>query len=100
MGEVTDVRAHRFLQEMRTHGSWKHACAGSGMSTAEVERLCSVNPKFDLAQVEAQLEYVENKYTDGIEAVIAKVKTDCKAMVNSLRMQAMQSYRERHEEEK
>ena len=98
MGEVYDVRANRFLQEMRKHGSWEDACTGSGMSTEEAERLCSINPKFDLAQVEAQLEYVEEKYTSEIEAVIAKAKSDCTAAVMSLRTEAMDAYRERHKE--
>ena len=98
MGEVIDVRANRFLREMRTHGSWDDACAGSGMSTAEAENLCSINPKFDFAQVEAQLEYVEKVYTSEIEAVITKVRSACKAAVSLLRIQAMKAYRERHEE--
>lgn len=99
MGEVIDVRAHRFLQEMREHGSWKDACVGSGMSPAEVERLCTINPKFDLAQVEAQLEHVEGVYASKIEAVITKARADCFVVVNSLRRQAMLAYRERHKED-
>ena len=98
MGEVIDVRANRFLQEMRKHGSWKDACAGSGMSTAEANNLCSINSKFDLAQVEAQLEYIEKTYTQRIEDVITKARSDCVVMVRSFRIQAMKTYHERHKE--
>lgn len=99
MGEVIDVRANRFLQEMRKHGSWKDACAGSNMNTAEANNLCSINPKFDLAQVEAQLEYIEGVYTSEIEAVITKARLACTTAIELLRTQAMKIYHERHEGE-
>ena len=96
MGEVVDVRSNRFLQEMREHGDWKQACAGSNMSAEEIEQLCEANPKFDLAQVECQLEYLEELYAQQIESVITEARKTCAEALASMRETALASFRARH----
>ncbi len=60
MGDVVDVRPDRFLREMRNHGDTLKALAASGMSRAEFDSVCSSNLKFDRAQVECHLEFIED----------------------------------------
>ncbi len=69
MGDVVDVRPDRFLREMRDHGDTLKALAASGMSRAEFDSICASNLKFDRAQVECHLEFIE----DQIQAQVRKL---------------------------
>jgi hypothetical protein len=96
MGEVIDTRPDRFLREMRETGKWAEACDRSGMSNAEAEALCQSNPKFDLAQVECQLENHEEQLIAVAEQGVEKIRTVMKARVHEIRTNALAIYRLRH----
>ena len=95
MSNVIDARPDRFLREMRDHGDWTEACKKSGLTSEEVESLCISNTKFDLAQVECQLEYIEDLYTQQIEKTIADARVTCAEAVAKFREEAMTAYHER-----
>ena len=96
MGELIDVRPDRFLRAMRETGDWTEACKQAGMTDAEVESLCAKNPKFDLAQVECQLEFIEDRLLRVMTEGVAKVKTIYDRRITETRDQAMEAYRNRH----
>ena len=100
MSNVIDARPDRFLREMRDHGDWTKACEGAGMTSDEVNSLCQSNPKFDLAQVECQLEYIEDLYTQRIEKTIADARVMCAEAVAKFREEAMEDYHARRKEER
>jgi hypothetical protein len=85
MGDVIDVRPDRFLREMREHGNVDKACKASGMPRAELDDLCRVNAKFDLAQVEAHLEHIE-------EVIMAEARK----RLGQIRVFAINSWKIRH----
>lgn len=103
MGDVIDARPDRFLREMRDHGTWAKACELSGLSPFEAKRLCTENPKFDLAQVECLLEFSEEFFTQMVEEVIAEAeaqiaisRTALAGSIAACRALAMGAYRKRH----
>jgi hypothetical protein len=85
MGDVVDVRPDRFLREMREHGNVNEACKAAGLPRAELEDLCRVNTKFDLAQVEVYLEFME-------DAMMAEARK----RVASLRDYSLKEWQARH----
>lgn len=106
MGEVIDARPERFLREVRECGTWVEACKAAGLTLDEVEQLCAENPKFDLAQVECQLEYIEEFAKKRVEHVIAEAERQIAESRSALdsyiaanRKAAMVAYRKRHTEE-
>lgn len=74
MGDVVDVRPDRFLHEMRDLGDFAQAAAKAGLSTAEAEGLCKSNSKFDLAVIEAHLEYLEDEMGKQVRAKLAEAR--------------------------
>jgi len=91
MGDVIDMRADTFLRAMRETGSWEASCKQAGMTSEEVEELCK-DSKYDLAQIECQLQFIEDLYGVTLE----KLKSDSKIQLKNLRDTSMNSYRERH----
>jgi len=73
-GEVIDLRPDRFLREMREHGSLSRACENSGISVAEFNDLCASNIKFDRAQVECFLQYMEDEIMTEARKRLGKVR--------------------------
>jgi hypothetical protein len=69
VGDVVDIRPDRYLRELREHGDKLKALTASGMSQAEFDNICSNNVKFDRAQVECHLEFIE----DSIQAQVRKL---------------------------
>lgn len=94
--EVVDVRPDRFLRAMRDTGDWAKACEQAKLSTEEAEKLCSDNPKFDLASVECQLEFIEDQMVQQTEAAIALTRQKRDAKLAELRDKAMTDFRARH----
>jgi molybdenum-dependent DNA-binding transcriptional regulator ModE len=95
MGDIIDLRADRFLRAMRATGSWDQACAESGLSYNEAEDIFK-NPELDLAQVEAQLEYINHKLHTALADMIDKAERDLAQKLAKLREEAMGYYRDRH----
>jgi hypothetical protein len=62
MGDVVDVRPDRFLRELREHGNVHRAAENAGLTIAEVEAMCRASIKFDRAQIECHLEYLEEAF--------------------------------------
>ena len=75
MGEIVDVRPDRFLREMREHGSVDTACGNAGMLRADLEDLCRVNAKFDHAQVECYLEFMEDAMMAETQKRLGRIRT-------------------------
>lgn len=59
MTNVVDARQTILLKTLRDTGDWQKACNTSGIFPGEFEKMCFDNKAFDLAQVEALLEYLE-----------------------------------------
>ncbi len=83
--DVIDMRYDRFLRELREHGSWKIASEKSGLPEAEVSAACVENPKFDLAQVECQLEHSEEFMLNSTEKSIAAATAEFNQQMNKAR---------------
>jgi len=81
---------------MRDTGDWAKACEQSGMVTEEVEKLCADNPKFDLASVECQMEFIEEQMIEQTEAAIALTRQKRAARIAELREKAMADFKTRH----
>ncbi len=97
MNEVTDIRPARFLEAMKAYGNWDEACKKSGMTIDEVEALCQSDKDFDLAQVEATLQKVEEKMNNATYAAIEKARLDVAENYEKIKQDALQKCRERHE---
>lgn len=97
MGDVVDARPDRFLRAMRDHGQWHKACEESGMTSSEVEGLCADNPQFDLAQIECQLEFIEDSLIQHTEKAIAEARANRENRIKVLRDAAMVGYKARRE---
>lgn len=85
MGDVVDVRPDRFLREMRDHGNVDTACKNAGMLRADLEDLCRVNPKFDRAQIECYLEFMEDA-----------VMSETRKLLEGARVSAVNAWKSRH----
>ena len=85
MGDVVDVRPNRFLREMREHGSVDLACKTAGLPRADLEDLCRRSPKFDLTQLEAYLEFVEDA-----------MMTETRKRLGCIRTSVINSWKARH----
>ncbi len=83
MGEIVDVRPDRFLREMREHGNVVRALAASGMSRAEFDNLCSSNLKFDRAQVECHLEFIEDQVQAQVRKLLRATRTAVYSMLEA-----------------
>ncbi len=94
--DVIDMRPDRFLRAIRDKGDWATACEAAGFTLDEVEDLCRVNPKFDLAQVECQLEYHEEQIIAAMEAAITAARHNRETRIADLRRSSLAMWRERH----
>ena len=83
MGDVVDVRPDRFLREMRDHGDTVKALAASGMSRAEFDSLCLDNLKFDRAQVECHLEFIEDQINTQVRRLLRVTRAAAYAMLET-----------------
>lgn len=83
MGDVVDVRPDRYLREMRGHGDTAKALAASGMSRAEFDSICTSNIKFDRAQVECHLEYIEDQIQAQVRKLLRVTRTAAYAMLEA-----------------
>lgn len=95
---VVDMRPDRFLRAMRDTGDWIASAEAAHLRLQDVEQLCKENPKFDLAVVECQLEYHEEKIIEATEAAFDKARADRVTKIRELREQAMRAYNKRHGE--
>ena len=91
MGDVVDVRPNRFLREMREHGEVDTACKAAGLPRAELEDLCRVNAKFDHAQVECYLEFMEDVMMAETRKRLGRIRMSCHNALQS-RHPGMSSY--------
>ena len=96
MGDVIDMRPDRFLHELRETGKWDIACTKSGMSGAEVEQLCQINSKFDLAQIECHLEFIEEKLIEIVAEQVTRLHDWRKANYTQTRTVMLESWFKRH----
>lgn len=96
MGEVVDTRPDLFLTAMEDCGTWELACEKSGLTPDEVETLC-LDKDFDLAQVEAQLHYIEITMNTATYMAIETARQACSDNLEKLRQDALQKFRARHE---
>jgi len=83
MGTVTDIRPDRFLHELREHGDPVKACKVSGLSCDQLDRMAAKNVKFDRAQAEAYLEYLEDYLMAQAREHLAKAREQCMAAVKA-----------------
>jgi hypothetical protein len=83
MGTVIDARPDRFLRELREHGDPVKACKASGMSYDDLDLLAKQNVKFDRAQAEAYLEYLEDSLMAQAREHLAKAREQCMAAVKA-----------------
>lgn len=83
MGDVVDVRPDRYLREMRDHGNVAKALAASGMSRAEFDSTCASNIKFDRAQVECHLEYIEDQIQTQVRKLLRVTRAAAYAMLEA-----------------
>ena len=96
MGDLIDARPDRFLKEIRKHGTWERACALSGMTMAEADDLCNTNAEFDLAQVEAQLQFAEEAMVSAVEETIDNARLAMSNKLKQLRERLTKYYQLRH----
>lgn len=94
--DVIDMRPDAFLRAIRDTADWQAACDKAGFTLDEVEKLCAENPKFDLAQVECQLEYHEEQIIAATEAAIDAARANRDRQIKSLRENSLKKWRERH----
>jgi len=83
MGTVIDVRPDRFLHELREYGDPVKACKVSGLSYDDLDLLAKQNVKFDRAQAEAYLEYLEDHLMAQARKHLAKAREQCMAAVKA-----------------
>lgn len=98
MGEVVDISPDGFLKAMRETGDWQKSCEKANVSSAEMEKLCHENAKYDLATVEAQLEFIEDQLIQATEKAIEQARQNREARLAQLRQKAMNDFRARHPE--
>lgn len=77
MGDVVDVRPVRFLREMRNHGSAALACKNAGMPLVALEEKCRADPKFDHAQIEAYLDFMEDGMLTEMYKRLGRIRASC-----------------------
>ena len=94
--DVIDMRPDRFLRVLRDTADWAQACEKAGYSASEVEELCAVNARFDLSQVECQLQFHEEKIIEATEAAIVTARQNRDTQVKNLREVQIAAWRERH----
>ena len=87
MDNVVDVRPDRFLRAMRDTGSWPDAAKASGLSAQDVEQICRDNSKYDLAVIEAHMEWLEDR-----------IMTQARDHLKQAREIHMEGYKKRHPE--
>ncbi len=83
MGDVVDVRPDRFLREMREHGDKLKALTASGMSQAEFNSVCASNIKFDRAQVECHLEFIDDQVQAQVRKLLRVARAAAYAMLEA-----------------
>ncbi len=83
MGDVVDVRPDRFLRELREHGDKLKALTASGMSQAEFDSVCLNNIKFDRAQVECHLEFIDDQIQAQVRKLLRVVRAAAYAMLGA-----------------
>lgn len=83
MSNIIDVRPDRYLREMREHGDTAKALAASGMSRAEFDSICTSNIKFDRAQVECHLEYIEDQIQVQVRRLLRVTRTAAYTMLGA-----------------
>ncbi len=81
MGDVVDVRPDRYLREVREHGDTVKALAASGMSRVEFDDVCANNIKFDRAQIECHLEFIEDQLQTQVRRLLRATRTAVHAML-------------------
>lgn len=94
--DVIDMRPDRFLRVLRDTADWATACEKAGYSPDEVEALCAANAKFDLSQVECQLQFHEEKIIEATEAAIVTARQNRDSQVKDLRDMQIAAWRVRH----
>lgn len=94
--DVIDMRPDRFLRVLRDTANWAEACEKAGYSPDEVEALCAANAKFDLSQVECQLQFHEEKIIEATEAAITTARANRDTRIASLREGSLAEWRSRH----
>ncbi len=83
MADVVDIRPDRFLREVRDHGDGMKALAASGMSRAEFDSVCLSNLKFDRAQVECHLEFIEDQIQTQVRRLLRVTRAAAYAMLEA-----------------
>ena len=82
---VVDIRPDAFLRAMRDTGDWAESCKKAGIAGEEIANLCLANPKFDLATIEAQMEFLDDK-----------INSEKLVLLEAARQAHMKGFRERH----
>ena len=92
---IVDLRPDRFLRAMRETGNWIAACEQSGLDSNEIEKLCRKDEKFDLAQLECQLQYHEEQIIEATEQAIKQAREQRRARIQKMREDALEEFKKR-----
>jgi len=95
--DVIDMRTDTFLRVLRETGDWNPSCERAGISVDEISKLCSINIKFDRAQVECQLENLEETMLSAIKLAAKEARASVDKKMASMREALYEQLRERHD---
>ncbi len=94
--DVIDMRTDTFLRVLRETGDWNPSCERAGISIDEISKLCSINIKFDRAQVECQLENLEETMLSAIDLAAKQARVSVDKKMTSMRKGMYDALRARH----